>query len=127
MRPEYFGMRRANGDWFAIEIDNHNRVLLFTSLSAAWRTRAKNPELILFWPALIEERALEHFATLNNGSPASFWLLEGEEDALANLSRGHPLEYIQLATLERVRAPGIRPKTRWSKNQNTNVTEWAIR
>lgn len=99
MKQELFGMRRANGDWFAVDVADARRVALFRSLTEAWRARAKNDELMLFWPAPIEGNVLTEFATADNGKPARFWLVDEDEPA-ANLLHGHPLEYLQLATLE---------------------------
>lgn len=110
MRQEVFGMRRANGDWFAMEIDSQRRVLVFRSLMGAWRARAKNEELMLFWPAPIDERALAEFATADDGRPVGFWLVD-EDDPAANLRCGHSLEYMQLATLERLKELPLRTRT----------------
>ncbi len=101
MRQEIFGMRRADGDWFALELEGQRRVLVFRSLAVAWRVRAKNAELMLFWPAPVDERALRECVIANDGHPVSFWLMD-EDDPAADLRSGHPLEYLQLATLERI-------------------------
>jgi hypothetical protein len=116
MRQEFFGMRRANGDWFAMEALDQRRVLVFRSLVGAWRARAKNPELMLFWPAPVDERALAEFAAANDGRPVSFWLVD-EEDPAADLQQGHPLEYTQLATLERIPDLSSRTKHRLAQGQ----------
>lgn len=102
MRQKMYAMRRANGDWFALEVDGKSRVPVFRSLDEAWRARAHNPELMLFRPALLDEHALEEMATLDEGGTASFWLVD-EEDTGADLRRGYPLEYVQLISLEGVR------------------------
>lgn len=102
MKQEFFGMRRANRDWFVLDIAGQSRVLVFRNLADAWRTRALNSELMLFWPAPIDERALAEFATANQGRPANFWLID-EDEPSADLQRGHPLGYMQIATLERLR------------------------
>jgi hypothetical protein len=47
MRQEVFGMRRANGDWFVLEVEGQRRVLVFRSLGGAWRARAKSDQLML--------------------------------------------------------------------------------
>lgn len=101
MRQEVFGMRRANGDWFVAEVDGQPRVLVFRNLGGAWRARAKNDQLMLFWPTPIDKSALAHFATAEDGRPVSFWLVD-EDDPDAELRHGHPLEYMQLCTLERM-------------------------
>lgn len=99
MRQQFYGMRRANGDWFALDVRGETRVPVFRTLTGAWRVRAKNPELMLFSPAPIEERALEDLATADGGRPARFWLVD-EDDPAAILTHGHPLEFEQLAALE---------------------------
>jgi hypothetical protein len=116
MRQEFFGMRRANGDWFAMEVSDQRRVLVFRSLVGAWRARAKNPGLMLFWPAPVDELALAQFATANDGLPVSFWLID-EEDPAADLQYGHPLEYMQLAMLERIPDLPLRTKHRLPQGQ----------
>jgi hypothetical protein len=101
VKQEVFGMRRANGAWFVLDIGGHARVLVFRSLMGAWRARAKNDQLMLYWPSPVDAGALAQFATLDDGHPTSFWLVdEDEPDAI--LDRGHPLEYVQLCTLERL-------------------------
>lgn len=125
MRQEFFGMRCANGDWFALEIQSQRRVPVFRSLVAAWRARAKNPELMLFWPAPVDDGALAHFATANDGRPVSFWLID-EDDPAADLRRGHPVEYTQLATLERLADLPLRPKRRSVPNQTVGSRAWAV-
>lgn len=102
MKQVMYAMRRANGDWFVMEVAGQWRVPVFRSQTGAWRLRAKNPELMLFWPTPLDERALEDLATADNGHPVGFWLVD-EEDPAADLRHGHPLEYSQLATLESMR------------------------
>ena len=101
MRQEFYGMRRANGDWFALEVKGVTRVPVFRSLEGAWRARAKNPELMLFRPTLVDERALEDLATADAGRPAAFLVVDEDDPALV-LTRGHTLEFEQLAILEGV-------------------------
>ena len=125
MKQEVFGMRRANGDWFALELDDQRRVLVFRSLMGAWRARAKNDELMLFWPAPIDERALAEFATANDGRPVSFWLVD-EDDPAADLRCGHALEFMQLATLERLKDLPLRTKSRWEPDQAARGQAWAF-
>jgi len=91
MRQEFFGMRRANGEWFVLGVSGQTRVLVFRDLAVAWRARALNAELMLFWPTPIDEPMLREFATADRERPASFWLID-EEDLAADLQKGHPLE-----------------------------------
>lgn len=107
MKQLMYAMRRADGDWFASAVGGQNRVPVFRTLGGAWRLRAKNPELRLFRPAPVDARALAELATADDGRPAGFWLVD-EEDPAAVLTRGHPLEFEQLATLEGAETlPGV--------------------
>jgi hypothetical protein len=91
-----FGMQRANGDWFALEDHKSFRVPVFSSSSDAMHARAFNPEMLLFKPVLLDERALKDLAAEENGDAAHFWLVD---DFQANLKRGRRLQYGQLAAL----------------------------
>ena len=99
MRQVMYGMRRANGDWFALGAGGRNRVTVFRTPGGAWRARARNPDLMLFRPAPLDEKALEELATADGGRPAAFWLVD-EDDPAVILTRGRPLGFEQLATLE---------------------------
>jgi hypothetical protein len=106
MRQVFYGMRRANGDWFAAQVGGESRVPIFRSLEGAWRARAKNPELMLFRPALLDERALEDLAAADGSRPAAFLVVD-EDDPAAVLTGGHKLGFEQLAILEGAsRLPG---------------------
>lgn len=94
-----FGMRRADGCWFTLEVDGRLRVVVFRSLTGAWRVRAKNPEMALFWPALLTGSALEELSTPDGGRLVGFWLVD-EEDPSCDLRKGLPLERAALTTLE---------------------------
>ena len=121
MKQEVFGMRRANGDWFVLEVDGQRRVLVFRSLVGAWRARANNDQLMLYWPALVDDGALAQFATADDGQPIRFWLVDDENPA-ADLHHGHPLEYMQLCTLERLTELSIRTKSGRFAHQWFSVT-----
>jgi hypothetical protein len=108
MKQEIYAMRRANGDWFAMNIHGRMHLLVFRSLEGAGRLQKRNPELIVFRPAPLDERALGEIATANDGRPVRFWLVD-EEDPAAELKLGRPLEYNQLVTLEGVRELPGRP------------------
>jgi hypothetical protein len=98
MRRVFYGMRRANGDWFAVEVRGESRVPVFGSLNGTRRARAKNPELSLFRPALLDERAFDDLATAQDGRPVGFLVVD-EDDPAASLTRGHPLGFEQFAIL----------------------------
>ena len=69
-------MQRANGDWFALEEKLNFRVPLFASHSEAMRVRAFNVQMLVFKPALIDERALKDTAQIEDGRPVYFWLVD---------------------------------------------------
>ncbi len=123
MRQEFYGMRRADGDWFAVEVKGETRVPVFRSPEGAWRARAKNPELLLFRPALLDEHALDDLATADGGRPAAFLVVD-EDDPAAVLTRGHTLEFEQLAVLEGVRSLP-RPRTFGRPPFNESGLGWA--
>ena len=64
-----YGMQRANGDWFALEEKLSFRVPLFSSHSEAMRVRAFNVEMLVFKPALIDERALKDMVQIEGERP----------------------------------------------------------
>lgn len=93
-----YGMQRANGDWFAIEEKLSFRVPLFSSHSDAMRVRAFNLEMLLFKPALIEERTLKDLAQIEDERPVNFWLVD---EASTNMKSGAALQHEQLALIVR--------------------------
>jgi len=91
-----YGMQRANGDWFAIKEPRGFRVPLFSSLSEAASVRTFNVEMLVFNPALFDERALKQVERLEDGRPVYFWLVE---KASRNMRRGMAVQYAQLALI----------------------------
>jgi len=91
-----YGMRRANGDWFALEDHKTFRVPLFRSPSEAMQARAFNPEMLLFKPVILDGLALKSLAAEENGDAAHFWLVD---EAQVNLNHGHRIPYGKLTVL----------------------------
>ena len=91
-----YGMQRANGDWFALEEKLSFRVPLFSSHREAMRVRAFNPEMLFFKPALIDERALNDVAQIEDERPVYFWLVD---ETSTNMRRGAALQHEQLALI----------------------------
>jgi hypothetical protein len=91
-----YAMRRANGDWFALDDRGHLRVPLFHSRRGAMHARACHPGMVLFSPVELDERTLEDLATVDGNCLVSFWLVEGPP---AKLDRVYPLEHGQIALL----------------------------
>jgi hypothetical protein len=83
-----FALRRANGDWFALDDDGSFRVPVFRSSGAAMVARSRDYGMECFRPVALDEAALRNLTTTDEGK-ASFWLID---DPLRNLNRGHALD-----------------------------------
>jgi hypothetical protein len=92
-----FAMRRANGDWFAVDDNGRFRVPVFFSSSAAMAARMQNTGMECFRPVLIDETALTDLTTTDEGK-GSFWLVS---DPLLKLSKGRSLDHQELDALLR--------------------------
>ena len=90
-------MRRANGDWFALDAEGVFRVPVFRSSSDAMQARAFNVEMLVFSPVRLDERHLKDLEHVNSSDPSHFWLVDR---AAVNLKRGRRLEHAQLAKCE---------------------------
>ena len=88
-----YGMQRANGDWFAIREPSRFRVPLFSSVDDARATRSFNIDLLVFGPALFDERALKQIGHLEEDRGVYFWLVE---QSSRNMGRGTALEREQV-------------------------------
>jgi hypothetical protein len=55
----FYAMRRANGDWFAIDDNGHLRMLIFKSSGAAMIARSYDAGMECFRPVVFDARALE--------------------------------------------------------------------
>lgn len=97
MSKTLFAMRRANGDWFALNDQGGFRVPLFHSSGAAMLARSRDTGMECFRPAVLDKPALANLLTTDEGS-ASFWLIS---DPLMKLSRGRSLDRGQLETFMR--------------------------
>jgi len=87
-----FGMRRANGDWFAVDDQGAFRVPLFQSSGDAMLARSRETGMECFRPVLLDAPAFENLTTTDEGK-ACFWLVA---DPLRKLSRGRAFDRQQL-------------------------------
>ena len=92
-----FAMRRANGDWFALDDDGLFRVPVFRSSGAAMVARSRDSGMECFRPVSLDEAAFRNLTTTDEGK-ACFWLVE---DPLMNLNRGRALDKKGLEQLMR--------------------------
>jgi hypothetical protein len=87
-----FAMRRANGDWFALDDQGSFRVPVFQSSGEAMLARSREAGMECFRPVVLDAAAFKNLTTTDEGK-ASFWLVA---DPLMKLSRGRPFDSKQL-------------------------------
>ncbi len=87
-----FAMRRANGDWFALDDQGSFRVPVFQTSGEAMIARTRETGMECFRPVALDAAALKNLTTTDEGK-ACFWLVT---DPLMKLSRGRPLDRKQL-------------------------------
>lgn len=93
---EIYAMRRANGDWFALEDQGRLMVPLFHSSHDALMARLRNFGMLLFEPVALDAQLLNEVAPAEAGSDADFCIVK---DPFASLNRGSHLARAQLASL----------------------------
>lgn len=91
-----FAMRRANGDWFALDDRGRFRVPLFNSQQSGLMARVNHWGMRLFKPVALDRRALEELVPANGAGETDFWLVE---DPFTSLSRGRLIDRAQLSRL----------------------------
>ena len=92
-----FAMRRANGDWFALDDEGSFRVPVFHNSAAAMVARSRETGMECFRPVLLDESTFKNLTTTDGGK-ACFWLVD---DPLMKLSRGRALDDQELARVMR--------------------------
>jgi len=90
-----FAMRRANGDWFALDDQGGFRVPVFHTSGEAMVARSLDTGMECFRPVALDAVAFENLTTTDEGK-ASFWLIA---DPLMNMSQGRSLDRKQLQQL----------------------------
>ena len=99
----FYGMRRANGDWFAVDDNGHLRMPVFKSSGDAMIARSRDSGMECFRPVAFDSPALEQLR-ITDGDTASFLMVA---DPLRNLKRGVRLGFTELAPLMIDFAKGI--------------------
>jgi hypothetical protein len=94
---EVYAMRRANGDWFALERHGRLRVPLFRSSNDGMIARLRNFGMLLFEPVALDTKLLD---TISSGrdSNVDFCVVK---DPFASLKRSSRMERAQLVLLMR--------------------------
>jgi hypothetical protein len=93
---DIYAMRRANGDWFALEDRGRIRVPLFHSSHDAMMARLRNFGMLLFKPVALDAHFLKEIVPVGGGTDVDFCIVN---DPLAGLNRGCLVEHAQLALL----------------------------
>ncbi|MFL6333295.1 MAG: hypothetical protein ACJ754_08150 [Pyrinomonadaceae bacterium] len=91
-----FAMRRANGDWFALDERGRFRVPVFSSQWDGILARVNHWGLRLFKPVALDGRALGELVPPDGAGDTDFWLVE---TPFISLSRGRSLDRAQLSLL----------------------------
>jgi hypothetical protein len=102
---DIFAMRRANGDWFALEDGGRLRLPVFHSSHDAFMARLRTAEMLLFSPIALDADLLAEI--VEGSSQMDFCLVT---NPFANLKNGSPLPQEQLASLIRSDTPPRRWK-----------------
>jgi hypothetical protein len=91
-----YAMRRANGDWFALDDRGRFRVPVFSSQWDGMLARVSHWGMRLFRPVALDGRALEELVPAGGAGYTDFWLVDGP---FTGLSRGRLIDRAQLARL----------------------------
>jgi hypothetical protein len=93
-KDDLYALRRANGDWFALEDHEQLRVPLFHSSHDALMARLRNFGMLLFEPVALDTHLLATIAP-GDRSDVNFWIVS---DPFASLKRGRPIERAQIVS-----------------------------
>ena len=91
-------MRRANGDWYALDDRGRFRVPLFGSRRGGMLARVSCRGMWLFKPVALDARALGELVPGGGAGETDFWLVE---DPFTSLNRGRLIDRAQLSPLVR--------------------------
>jgi hypothetical protein len=91
-----YAMRRANGDWFALDDRGRFRVPVFSSRQDGLMARVHHWGMRLFKPVALDGRALGELVSPDGEGDTDLWLVETPFTAL---TRGRLLDRAQLSLL----------------------------
>jgi len=92
---EVYAMRRANGDWFALERRGRLRVPLFHNSKDGMIARTRNFGMMLFEPVALDAKLLETIAPGGDRN-VDFCMVN---DPFASLQRSAPIQHSELALM----------------------------
>jgi hypothetical protein len=88
---ELYVMRRANGDLFTLEAEGERCIPVWPSKEAAVRYKARNRELLVFFPVRLDRSILLRAAAGPQSLALPRFLLLPEDSPDANLYEGRPV------------------------------------
>ena len=91
---DVYAMRRANGDWFALEDDGRLRVPIFHSAHDAVMARLRTVEMLLFSPIELNTKLLNEI--VKGPGEVDFCIID---NPFASLRRGLRLPQSEVASL----------------------------
>ena len=91
-----YAMRRANGDWFALDDRGRFRVPVFGSEWDGTLARISHWGMRLFRPVALDVPLLGELVTVDGEGDTDFWLVEGP---FTSLDRGQLIDRAELSTL----------------------------
>ena len=93
-----YAMRRANGDWFALDDRGRFRVPVFRSRWDGMHARMSHTGMLLFKPVALDGRSLVELVPASGAGETDFWLVD---EPFTSLKRGRLVERAQLSLLMR--------------------------
>ena len=91
-----YGMRRANGDWFALDDRGRFRVPVFSSKQGGLMARVNHWGMRLFNPVALDSHALGQLVPADGVGETDFWLVD---EPFTSLNRGRLIDRSQLSQL----------------------------
>ena len=93
-----YAMRRANGDWFALDDRGRFRVPVFSNQWDGMLARISHWGMRLFKPVALDGRALGELVPADRVGETYFWLVDGP---FTSLNEGRLIDGTQLSLLVR--------------------------
>lgn len=91
-----YAMRRANGDWFALDDNGSFRVPVFGNERDGIQARVRHQGMQLFKPTALDERSLRELVPPEGAGETDFWLVE---TPFTSLKRGRLIDRAHLSLL----------------------------
>ena len=98
-----YAMRRANGDWFAHEVNGRLRIPLFHTMHDAFMSRLHNFGMQPFEPVTFNARLLKEIDSKGAGRNVDFCMID---DPFVNLKRAELVDRSRLSLLMRTAEGG---------------------